>query len=144
MTASPCVLVVDDNDDHRLLAKVLLGRLNPDRKFLLTEASSGPEALSRLDELVKQGRNVLVITDFVMPEMTGLELMRHVRARHAHEEVRVAVFTSLAKAVFPEAPEFSGEDEMFAKPAGLDTFQRELARIVARWAETVSAAKENQ
>ncbi|MBC7352936.1 MAG: response regulator, partial [Thermogutta sp.] len=66
------VLVVDDSPLDRKLVGSLL-----EKKFgwKVEYAASGAEALAR----VKQSPPDLVITDISMPEMDGLELVRHLR-----------------------------------------------------------------
>ena len=71
----PKILVVDDSQVERLLVEGLL-RKNPDYRVEL--AQHGYEALAR----VAAGAPDLVVTDLVMPEMDGLELVRTMRRRH--------------------------------------------------------------
>ncbi len=67
------VLVVDDEDDIRLGLRRLLSTLGIEAR----EAASGTEALERLDEQVAD----LVITDLVMPGLTGVELLLAIKQR---------------------------------------------------------------
>lgn len=62
------VMVVDDDDDMCELAQRILQRAG----FATRVANNGREALQRLD---KESVD-LVITDMVMPEMDGVELIR--------------------------------------------------------------------
>src|SRR5436190_11689862 len=82
MTATPSsepaartVLVVDDSAMDRLLASSLLESVGG---WTVLTANNGVEALA---ELEKQKFD-LVLTDLLMPEMDGLELVRAVRAKH--------------------------------------------------------------
>lgn len=68
------VLLVEDDDDLRTLyAEVLTAR-----DYRVVTASTGREALALLD-----GVDVIV-TDFSMPDVDGVELARAVRADPAH------------------------------------------------------------
>ena len=62
------ILIVDDEEDHRLVLADLL----ESKGYSISTASNAKEALARLSSQTVD----LVITDFMMPEMNGLELIR--------------------------------------------------------------------
>jgi signal transduction histidine kinase/ActR/RegA family two-component response regulator len=63
------VLVVDDNEDHRLL----IGRRLEDEGIDVKTASSGGDALSHLEGID------LVLLDYLLPDMSGLDTLRAIR-----------------------------------------------------------------
>ncbi len=66
----PLILIVDDNRGIRELMNYGLKR-----EYRIVEAETGVEALEKLkDELPD-----LVITDLMMPQMNGMELLKHLR-----------------------------------------------------------------
>jgi len=67
------VLIVDDDDAARLALSACLASSG----YELTEACDGMEALIRL----QTGAYALVITDYQMPGLNGLELMQIVRKK---------------------------------------------------------------
>jgi len=69
------VLVVDDAKIHRDLVR---GILVEDLEIEVAEASDGKQALAAIEERPPE----LVISDLVMPEMDGFELVSHVRRQH--------------------------------------------------------------
>ncbi|MHB0957133.1 MAG: response regulator [Pirellulaceae bacterium] len=69
------VLVVDDNRVERILAQGLL-RKNPE--FVVQCAINGRQALEKIETHPPH----LVVTDLMMPEMNGLELVRLLRQQH--------------------------------------------------------------
>src|SRR5262249_37456694 len=82
MTANPSgesrdrtVLVVDDSAMDRLLASSLLQNLGG---WSVLTANNGAEALGVLQTQTPD----LVLTDLLMPEMDGLELVQAVRTSH--------------------------------------------------------------
>ncbi len=79
------ILVVDDSHVERLLVEGLL-RKNPD--FRVEQAENGKEALDRLAVRPSD----VVVTDLVMPDMDGLELVRAVR--RGHREIPVILMTA--------------------------------------------------
>ena len=72
---SETVLLVEDDPDVRSLARELL----EDSGFTVLEAAHGREALARCE--AHRGRLDLVISDVVMPEMSGHELVARLRKR---------------------------------------------------------------
>lgn len=56
----------------------------------------------------------LVITDYSMPGMTGLELCEHLRSRPETRHIPIFLHTALS-----EPPAASLYDEVFTKPADL-------------------------
>ncbi len=75
-------------DDHPIVREALAGilRRQPDMR-LVGMASSGAEVAAMLD----QSRCDVVVLDLTMPDLEGLELVRHVRERHPN--VAAVVFT---------------------------------------------------
>ena len=71
------ILVVDDDDDVRMIAAALVEELG----YQVTEAANGPAALDaiRADREQDKNRIALIITDVVMPGMTGVELAAKAR-----------------------------------------------------------------
>lgn len=69
------ILVVDDDGDARMAAAEMLRYAGHD----VVEAVSGREALDRLDR--KDDRVDLMIVDFVMPDMNGVETARQARLK---------------------------------------------------------------
>lgn len=74
-TVLPTLLVVDDDDKMR---RSLLRAL-ADEPYRVLDASSGQQAL----EILSREMVHVVLSDHDMPGMTGLDLLRMVRLRHA-------------------------------------------------------------
>jgi two-component system chemotaxis response regulator CheY len=82
------VLLVEDSDEIRRLIKVILeSKFN----FVILEASNGKEAL----QILNQENIFLVITDLMMPEMSGIELVKNIRQNEKIKDLNVIVSTSL-------------------------------------------------
>ena len=82
------VLIVDDHRDILRLLHSTLDTLKK-KEIKITEAPSGEEAL------LESGRHKidLLITDYMLPGMSGVELMHKVRARHP--EVKIIFITGM-------------------------------------------------
>ncbi len=78
-----CVLVVDDDDSLRTAVRRIL--CNAD--FNVTTATRAHEAL----ELLETRHFDAIVTDIIMPEIDGLELLR--RIRHRDREMPVIILT---------------------------------------------------
>jgi CheY-like chemotaxis protein len=121
------VLVVDDSELNR---RLLLETLRP-MGFTIRQAASGNECLREFDVACPH----LVLMDLRMPDMDGYQAMRHIRAQHGAEAVRIIAVT--ASAFEEDAPEVvqSGADELVRKPYRLDellsAIQRQLAALGA-------------
>lgn len=72
----PTVLVVDDSAVDRRLVQ---GLLSKSESVQVELAASGEEAVARIEE----SPPTLVVTDLVMPGMSGLELVAKIAAEHA-------------------------------------------------------------
>ena len=77
MPSSPHVLLVDDHATVRTMLTRVVAQLYP--QVTIVEASDGAQALS----VATQQHPDLIITDYHMPMMNGLELVRTLRAQGA-------------------------------------------------------------
>ncbi len=85
-TPTESILVVDDRAIERRLLATLLGY----RGYVVLEAADGAEALT----LLQAKRPSLVITDILMPEMDGYELVRRVRGDPALRDLPMILYTA--------------------------------------------------
>jgi signal transduction histidine kinase/DNA-binding response OmpR family regulator len=85
--ARPSVLVVEDNPDMRALVAEICRR-----EYRVLEAANGREGL----ELVHAEHPELVISDVMMPEMDGYELLRGIRADETAASTPVILLTAKA------------------------------------------------
>jgi diguanylate cyclase (GGDEF)-like protein/PAS domain S-box-containing protein len=80
------VLVVDDHESMRNL----LERVLRSQGHLVITAASGPEALALLRKYLID----LVVLDVMMPEMSGIEVLEHIKANPATHEIPVLVVSA--------------------------------------------------
>ncbi|HMG54468.1 MAG TPA: ATP-binding protein [Kofleriaceae bacterium] len=120
-TATPpgggTVLVVDDDDDVRRMVERALRRAS----YTVITASSGPDALVRAR--AHAGTIDLLLTDMVMPGMTGQDLLRELSAERPQLEV---VFMSGYHQGAPIDPR-----RFVAKPFDRDTLLGAVADVLA-------------
>lgn len=85
-TGTRRVLAVDDNEISRYILRDLL-----DQPWMeIREAASAKEALVSIREEMPDG----IILDLLMPDMSGFELLRQLRAEEATKELPVLIYTS--------------------------------------------------
>ena len=80
------ILIVDDHPTNRMLLTTLLGY----QQHRLLEAANGFEALT----LVQDHHPDLVVTDLLMPEMDGFEMVQRLRADSILSSTRVIFYTA--------------------------------------------------
>lgn len=100
------VLLVDDEEAVRKVARMILSRMGG---YQVIEASNGVEALQRYEEHAQDIS--LVVTDCVMPGMSGPELIKHLKALNPQLKIvcmsgysKTAIDTSLVFLPKPLTP----------------------------------------
>jgi two-component system, cell cycle response regulator len=102
------VLVVDDSPVARKLVEHAL----PPEQFRILPAKTGVEALN----LFALHRPGLVITDWLMPDLSGIELCQRLRTRFADSFTYVILLTSLSEKCNVVAGLQAGADDYVTKP----------------------------
>ena len=118
-------LVVDDFPTMRRIVKNLLGDLGYTNTV---EADDGETALP----ILKAGGIEFVVTDWNMPGMTGIELLKAIRADETLAHLPVLMVTAEAdKAQIVEAAQ-AGVSGYIIKPFTAETLKEKLDRIIQR------------
>lgn len=102
-------MVVDDSRAIRLI----LSRTLHDLGYDVAEASNGVEALKTLDR--SDGMS-LVLVDWNMPEMNGLEFVKRVRANQKFQSVKLMMVTTETQPEQIVAAIGAGANEYVMKP----------------------------
>jgi signal transduction histidine kinase/CheY-like chemotaxis protein/HPt (histidine-containing phosphotransfer) domain-containing protein len=86
------VLVVDDNRSNARVLQAQLMRANYQAEIAL----SGEEALARMRQAVSNRRPFdLIVSDFCMPAMNGMDFASHVRAEASFGQPRIVMLTTV-------------------------------------------------
>jgi len=116
------ILVVDDDSTSRRLMSHILNREGYD----VATASNGVEAL----ELMADDPAEILITDRMMPNMDGVELLKAVRQSPIYGHIPVIIVTANSDARDQPEAEAAGATAFLTKPVGstelLATVQRAL------------------
>lgn len=114
------ILIVDDAVTSRMLTRRFLTELGFEN---LHEARNGLEALNLLETLAPPD---LLLLDWNMPEMDGLELLRALRANPHMPNIKVLMMTTETEtAKILEALQ-AGADEYIMKPFSQDMLADKL------------------
>jgi len=119
------ILVVDDFSTMRRIIKNLLKDLGFTN---IQEADDGNTALPML----KQGAFDLVVTDWNMPGMQGIDLLKAIRADRNLKHIPVLMVTAEAKKEQIIAAAQAGVNGYVIKPFTAATLKEKLAKIFER------------
>lgn len=116
------ILVVDDFSTMRRIVKNILKQLGYEN---LDEAEDGQQALSKL----KGGSYDFVVTDWNMPNMTGLELCSAIRADDSLKEVPVLFVTAEAQKENIIQAVQAGASNYIVKPFTAEVLKEKMEKI---------------
>ena len=117
------LLIVDDSKAMRMIVRKTLrqaGYANLD----VAEAANGKEAF----DLLMQGGADLVLSDWNMPEMTGIELLSKLNSDG--EKVKFGFVTSEGTSEMRERAKQEGALFLIAKPFTVEAFQEALGPVM--------------
>ena len=115
-------LVIDDSRTVRIIIKSILTELGLD----VLEAANGREGLGQL----RAAEDVrLVLVDWNMPEMNGLEFVEAVRADRAYDAVRIMMVTTETEQEQVMRALAAGANEYLMKPFSKDVLVAKLSLL---------------
>ena len=115
------VLVVDDTDHVRRMLDTMLSM---DGFEVVGTAGDGPTAIQECDDLDPD----VVVIDYMMPGMDGLECARQIRQRRP--EQLVIIYTAFIDAAVEQAAADAGVALCVGKVEGLHLLEQEIRRLV--------------
>ena len=119
------VLIVDDQQSMRGICKYILTQLGFTN---IIEAKSGRDALGKLEK-----SNVdLIISDWNMPQMTGIELLRKVRASEEFGDLPFLMVTAEAQQENIIEAVKSGVSNYIVKPFTAETLGQKINQIFSK------------
>jgi CheY-like chemotaxis protein/phosphoribosyl 1,2-cyclic phosphodiesterase len=118
------ILVVDDQPEMRTLA---VRALEQDQ-HTVSGAASGPEALRMIDERMPD----LVVLDYKMAGMDGMEVMQKLRARTDAKRLAVLMLTSMSDEPSTRAGFDAGVTDYMTKPFSIPQLTARVRACLAR------------
>ncbi|MBL8772016.1 MAG: response regulator [Phenylobacterium sp.] len=116
------VLVVDD---YKTMVRIVRGLLEQLGFRNIDDATDGPTAL----ELIRSKPYGLILSDWNMQPMTGLELLQAVRADPRTESVPFVMVTAEAKTENVIAARKAGVNNYIIKPFNLAVLKQKLGAV---------------
>jgi two-component system, chemotaxis family, chemotaxis protein CheY len=113
------VLVIDDSRTMRLI----LGRMLRDLGLDVAEASNGRDALAQLDTGLAPS---VILVDWNMPEMTGIEFVEAVRQPPYESTAKLVMVTTETEVPQVRRALETGADEYVMKPFTSDAIIEKL------------------
>jgi two-component system chemotaxis response regulator CheY len=123
MSAPLKILVVDDFATMRRIMKNILKQLGYTN---ITEADDGTTALEEL----KRGSFDLIISDWNMPKMTGLDLLKLVRSDPAFKDIPFLMVTAEAQKQNVIEAVQAGVSNYVVKPFTAEAIADKLGKII--------------
>jgi two-component system, chemotaxis family, chemotaxis protein CheY len=118
------VLVVDDYSTMRRIIRNLLAQIG----FAdVDEAADGPSALKKL----QSGGYTLVISDWNMEPMTGLQLLQEVRGNSQLKALPFIMVTAESKTENVVAAKEAGVSNYIIKPFNAETLKKKIDSVLS-------------
>ncbi len=114
------ILIVDDSVSMRQMEKLILQQAG----YEVIEASDGREALSQLSPDVKA-----VVTDYNMPNMTGVELIKAVREGAVNKSVPILMVTTESEQDKKQEGKTAGATGWLTKPFEQEQLVKAIRKI---------------
>ncbi len=119
------ILIVDDSKAMRMIVRRTLQQAGFEQGHVVTEATNGAEALTS----IRSSRPDLVLSDWNMPEMSGIELLTALRSEGVN--VKFGFVTSEGTERMRAEASAAGALFLISKPFTADDFRKTLATIVS-------------
>ncbi|MEO2089857.1 MAG: response regulator [Gemmataceae bacterium] len=116
------VLVIDDSRTVR----TIIGKILRDEGLEVVEAANGREGLEQLDRTPDVE---LVLVDWNMPVMNGLDFIKAVRAQRAYDRVRIMMVTTETEQEQVLRALEAGANEYVMKPFGKEILVAKLSLL---------------
>ena len=123
MDRSGSVLIVDD---YKTMLRIVRNLLKQIDIHNVTEASDGSEALA----ILRDGDFSLVISDWNMAPMSGLELLQEVRADPKLHSLPFIMITAESKTDNVIAAKQAGVSSYIVKPFNAETLQGKIEKVL--------------
>ncbi|HER63584.1 MAG TPA: response regulator, partial [Desulfobacteraceae bacterium] len=126
------VLLVEDDDQVRQMT----ARLLEDRGYLVLQACDGKDALEISGN--PDHRIDLLITDIIMPEMSGLELSRQFRREHPH--IKILMVSGYTRAMVMQHYNLKCIPDFIQKPFTVDQIQDKVEEMLQKDVQVMPSA----
>lgn len=123
LDTSTSVLIVDD---YRTMLRIIRNLLRQIGIYAVEEASDGADALAKL----RQRHFGLIISDWNMEPMSGLQLLQHVRADETMRTTPFIMVTAESKAENIVTAKQAGVSSYIVKPFTAETLKGKIEKVL--------------
>ncbi len=120
------ILIVDD---YKTMLRIIRNLLNQLKFTNVHEAMDGSQALGKL----RDGKFGLVISDWNMEPMTGLQLLREVRADERLKTTPFIMVTAESKTENVVAAKEAGVNNYIVKPFNAETLKTKIQSVLGEF-----------
>ncbi len=120
----PKILIIDDDPTIQNVFSQFLEK----EGYEVLQAENGKEGIER----IQSHRPDLIITDIMMPEMDGLEILLHIR--NTHEDIPVIAISGGMRSLpinFLHQAQLFGARYVFEKPVPLDVLRNAVEELAS-------------
>jgi len=114
----PLILIVEDDDDTRIMMKYLLTLWG----YEIIEAIDGEEGL----QMAESFQPDVILMDFSLPKVDGLIATRQIRELAMHGETPIIFISAHTEAAVRESALFAGADDFLTKPLDFGELEEAL------------------
>lgn len=119
------ILVVDDVPDNCLLIQSILVDRDREKRYKITLAHSGAEALAQVETSAPD----LVLLDILMPQMDGFEVTRRIRENSQLPFIPILLITASDRPSVSRGLDL-GADDFIRKPIEIDELQARVRSLL--------------
>lgn len=124
------ILIVDDMSTMRKIIKGMLQKMGCDN---LTEADDGIPAWDAIQNAQKEGKPFqFIVSDWNMPGMTGLDLLKNVRGKEEFKKVPFLMVTAEAEQANIVTAVKAGVSNYIIKPFNAVTLQEKITKVFGK------------
>jgi len=117
------ILIVDDSGVMRKITKTHLAKIGYQN---VVEASNGTEALAKLSE----EKIDLIISDWNMPEMNGLQFVQTVKAKEEYRNIPIIMLTTVSTQDEVLAALKAGASSYIVKPFKPEDLKEKILQVL--------------
>ena len=132
------ILLVEDNEDHIELTMEALKAAHVVNKVIVIR--NGREALKYVDQVSSYGDEQkyplpgLILLDIKLPDMTGIDLLRHMKGMDGLKKTPVVMLTSSTRTEDVDECYRLGANSYIEKPISFGDFIETVKKIPLYWA----------
>jgi two-component system phosphate regulon response regulator PhoB len=122
--SEPLILLVEDEAPLATMLRYSLEK----QGYRVEEAANGEQALTRIEE----AKPDLIFLDWMLPAMSGIEVCRQIRRRHATRDVPIIMVNARAGDQDLVSALDTGADDYVTKPFSMDGLLARMRALLRR------------